>query len=170
MRKNISEKWLLKKLDIPDWRHMSKDKITTFVSSLPHLDPEVAKTAINQFPDFASLAKELVNTIQTNFSTAVASNEAITKESIECIERSLDCLFSQLTREDLTVNERSAIQTDILKLNQMVVDLSKEYQKGLIQNITTIVVGIVSIIACAASLLGTNLKHEHIDSSDEDIL
>lgn len=168
MRKNVSEKWLLKKMDIPDWRHMSKDKITTFVSSLPYLDPEVAKAAIDQFPNFASLAKELVGTIQTNFNTVVSSNETITKESVSCIQQSLECLFKQLDRDDLSDNERLSIRTDILELNKMVVDLSKEYQKTQFKNMAMVAMGIAGVIGCAASILGSNSKQEYLDADDTD--
>ena len=47
--KVLSESQVLEKLDIPDFRHLSKDKIMTFFSMLPSMDPEVAKKAIEQF-------------------------------------------------------------------------------------------------------------------------
>ena len=56
----MSEKKVLKKLGIPDFRHMTKDKVVKFVSLLPNMDPEVAKKALEQFPAFADLAKEMV--------------------------------------------------------------------------------------------------------------
>lgn len=50
MRYNLSEKKVLKKLGIEDFRHMTKDKIVQFASMLPQMDPEVAKKALEQFP------------------------------------------------------------------------------------------------------------------------
>lgn len=38
MKKYLTEQEILEKLDIPDWRHMSKNKVTAFISSLPYMD------------------------------------------------------------------------------------------------------------------------------------
>ena len=38
-----NELQVLKKLDIPDFRHMTKDKVIAFASMIPRMDPEVAK-------------------------------------------------------------------------------------------------------------------------------
>ena len=56
MKRTISEQKVLKKLGISDFRHMTKDKIVTFASMLPYMDPEVAKKALDQFPSFKELA------------------------------------------------------------------------------------------------------------------
>ena len=42
MKKYLTEQEILEKLDIPDWRHMSKNKVTAFISSLPYMEQEVA--------------------------------------------------------------------------------------------------------------------------------
>lgn len=47
MKRITSEKQLLKQLGISDFRHMTKDKLLAFTSSIDKVDPEVAKTAIS---------------------------------------------------------------------------------------------------------------------------
>ena len=59
LKRQISEKDLLRLLDIPSFRHISKDKLVSFVSTLPEIDPEVAKKALEQFPDFATAMIEI---------------------------------------------------------------------------------------------------------------
>lgn len=41
--KQLTEQEVLEILDIPDFRHMSKDKVMKFASELPNMDPQVAK-------------------------------------------------------------------------------------------------------------------------------
>lgn len=53
MKRTLSEKKVLKKLGIPDFRHMTKDKVVEFASMLSRMDPEVAKKALEQFPEYA---------------------------------------------------------------------------------------------------------------------
>ena len=48
MKHRLSEKKVLKKLGIPDFRHMTKDKVMGFASMLNQMDPEVAKKALEK--------------------------------------------------------------------------------------------------------------------------
>ena len=49
-----TEQQVLKKLDIPDFRHLTKEKVIAFATMVPKMNPEVAKKALEQFPNFAS--------------------------------------------------------------------------------------------------------------------
>lgn len=50
MKYTLSEKKVLKKLGIPDFRHMTKDKVMSFATMLPYMDPEVAKKGARAVP------------------------------------------------------------------------------------------------------------------------
>ena len=54
MNHTLQEQQVLDMLQIPDFRHLSKDKVIEFASMLPHMDPEIARKALEQFPNFAS--------------------------------------------------------------------------------------------------------------------
>ena len=43
MGKTLTEIQVLDKMGIPDFRHMTKDKVMSFATMLPQMDPEVAK-------------------------------------------------------------------------------------------------------------------------------
>jgi len=43
MKHTLSEKRVLSKLGIADFRQMTKDKVVKFASMLPYMDPEIAK-------------------------------------------------------------------------------------------------------------------------------
>ena len=75
MTRTLSEKKVLKALDIPDFRHMTKDKVVEFASMLPRMDPEVAKAALAQFPEYAQTMKDLAQTYREEVSEAATSNE-----------------------------------------------------------------------------------------------
>lgn len=49
MVRQLTEKQVLKKLDIPDFRHMTKAKVMQFASMLPYMNTEVAKRHLNNF-------------------------------------------------------------------------------------------------------------------------
>ena len=57
----MNEQKVLKKLDITDFRHLTKDKVIKMASMLDKMDPEVAKKALEQFPEFANTTKEMLS-------------------------------------------------------------------------------------------------------------
>lgn len=50
MDRTLTEQQLLNQLDIPDWRHMPKDKLIAFASNIQNLDQEAAKSRHCQIP------------------------------------------------------------------------------------------------------------------------
>ena len=46
MSRTLSEQKVLKQLKIEDFRHLSKDTVMRFASSIQKMDPEVAKKAL----------------------------------------------------------------------------------------------------------------------------
>ena len=59
MSKQLTEQQVLQALNIPDFRHLSKDKVISFASMLTDMEPEVAMKALEQFPEFAKTILEL---------------------------------------------------------------------------------------------------------------
>lgn len=54
----LSEQRVLKKLEIEDFRHLTKAKVIKLASMLDRVDTEVAKKALEQFPEFYNTSKE----------------------------------------------------------------------------------------------------------------
>lgn len=60
----MTEKQVLRTLDIPDFRHLSKEKVMTFFSMIPQMDPEVAKKHWNNFQTFLLRSEKFCKTIK----------------------------------------------------------------------------------------------------------
>ena len=90
IKRRIDEKDLLKMLGIPSFRHMSKDKLASFVSALPDIDPDVAKKALEQFPDLSTAITEIVGHYAGIVSECLAGSDADTRLCLDQIMRSID--------------------------------------------------------------------------------
>ncbi len=75
MKKINSEKELLNYLNVPSFRHVTKDKLLSFASILNNIDPEVAKQAIEQFPNFSENMKEIVQNYKEVIDKTILSND-----------------------------------------------------------------------------------------------
>ena len=61
MGRSLTEAQVLKKLDIVDFRHLTKEKVMSMATMLDKMDPEVAKKALEQFPEFASTMRQILS-------------------------------------------------------------------------------------------------------------
>ena len=90
MRNLLTEKQVLKKLDIPDFRHLTKGKVIDLASMLDRMDPEVAKKALEQFPEFAKAAKEILAEYKDTLDKGIASNNESVKAYYDVCNSSIN--------------------------------------------------------------------------------
>ena len=116
MNRSLTESQVLRKLDIPDFRHLTKDKVVSFVSMLPQMDPDVAKHALEQFPAFAETSLAIIGCLKENLGAIVSGNaENMTEFNTRCQEV-LSSLEAELKREDLTDEGRKQVIDGILEV------------------------------------------------------
>lgn len=77
MARTLTEQKVLKKLGIPDFRHMTKDKIVQFASVLPRMDPEVAKKHLNSFQSLQNRQQRLCRTIKMSYTKALTKTPRV---------------------------------------------------------------------------------------------
>lgn len=116
----MTELEVLQKLDIPDFRHMTKEKVINFASMLSEMDPAVATKALEQFPEFSStvleLAKEYMATIKKSFDTNLES----TKACYSVCNAVIESLQKKLNNESLSFEEQKYYIEQMKEVAQMV--------------------------------------------------
>lgn len=158
MSNKISETELLQKLDIPDWRHMSKEKVITFVSSMAYLDPEVAKKAMEQFPHFTKLGNEMITTMKASLTSAYEESSKGMEQSYKINMKILDCLDSQLNRRFLSKQSREKIINAMLEVSKNISDLENNHHNFLLNSLKTIGTVAVGICMIAGAAIGVVIK------------
>ena len=114
MSRSLTEAKVLRKLDIPDFRHLTKDKVVSFVSMLPQMDPEVAKRALEQFPAFAETNLAIMSCLKDSLGTIVSGNAGNMAEFNARCHEALSALEAELKREDLTDEGRKMVIDGIM--------------------------------------------------------
>lgn len=117
--RQIGEKDLLKLLDIPSFRHMSKDKLVSFVSALPEIDPEVAKKALEQFPDFASAMVEITGRYKEIIDKCLEGSDADTATLLAACSAINESIQRELEKNGLTFEERERLIDKSIQVVQM---------------------------------------------------
>ena len=166
MSRPYNELQVLKKLDIPDFRHMTKDKVIAFASMIPRMDPEVAKKALEQFPNFASTSLDIMKEYRYVLEEAMQDDRESTQVCYDMYNRVMDSLEKILHEEELSFDEKTYI------LNQMkeVADAvsQKDYEKSVNRMKILAVAGGVaaSIVAVLGSVIGSNLIARNCDNQE----
>ncbi|WP_294476535.1 hypothetical protein [uncultured Ruminococcus sp.] len=137
----LTEKQVLKKLNIPDFRHLSKDKIMTFFSMLPNMDPEVAKKAIEQFPTYAGTVKEIVSEYKGFLEKALSDNAESVQSYYAICNSILNTLSNMLEQDDLSFDEKKYIIDQMLVVESRVRQKDTENKKHQLK-----IVGWVSVV------------------------
>ncbi len=160
MSKPLTEQKVLQKLNIQDFRHLTKDKVITMASMLDKMDPEVAKKALEQFPEFASTMKEILSDYKESLDKALESNDESVKSYYSSADAIIATLQEELKKENLSFDEKKYIIDKMIAVQKMKGEKDSENKRFIaaIAGCGLLAVGVVAIGLQAA--LGGNTKIE----------
>ena len=166
MSNSISEKKVLQKLDIQDFRYLTKDKVIKMASMLDRMDPEVAKKAIEQFPEFANTTKELLSEYKDYLEKGLESNNKSVTKVYDTYSGIIQSLQKELDKDNLSFEEKKYIIEQMKEIADKVDKKDTENKKFLagMATLATVVVG--GAIAVVATVIGGNTQIETNDLSD----
>lgn len=72
--------------------HLTKDKVIKMASMLDKMDPEVAKKALEQFPEFANTTKEMLTEYKVSLDKGLESNN----ESVKAVYDTYNAIITSL--------------------------------------------------------------------------
>lgn len=105
----MSEEKVLRKLGIKDFKHLTKDKVIMMASMLDRMDPEVAKKALEQFPDFADTTKEMLSEYKKSLDKSLELNHDSTKSVYDTYNAIIISLQKELENEKLSFEQKKQI-------------------------------------------------------------
>ena len=109
MSKSLTAQKVLKKLDIVDFRHLTKGKVIAMASMLDKMDPEVAKKALEQFPNFSATTKEMLAGYKDTLDKGMDANKDSVQSYYNSCDSIIETLQRQLDNENLSFDERKYI-------------------------------------------------------------
>ena len=166
MGRTLTEQKVLRKLGIPDFRHMTKDKIVQFATCLPRMDPEVAKKALEQFPEFAKSATEIVSYYKEVVEKSFDENNTSLFSFYASCDAIIDCLREQLKDGELSFEEKNIIIDKMIELAKMKADKDTENKKFIAGIVGKVGFGIGTALLTVAAVLGTQTSVS-VGASDE---
>jgi len=156
MSKALTETQVLKKLNIPDFRHLSRDNVMSFASMIQDMDPEVAKKALEQFPQFAQTTIESLKDIKETAVKVLDDDKDSTARFYDICDEITAALKASLSVDDLSFEEKKYYIEQMKEVAKMVADKDSEGKKFKWSTLATYAVAAVVALGAAAALLGGN--------------
>lgn len=160
MSKQLTEMEVLKQLDIPDFRHMTKDKVINFASMLQNMDPEVAKKAIEQFPEFAKMALEAFTEYRTVLEKTLDASEESSKDCFAVYDKVLSALEKCVYQEEISFEEKKYYLNQMVEIAKMADKKDTENKSFHWKVIGAATLTVISIVGIGAAALGGNFDFE----------
>lgn len=154
MSEQLTEKEVLKKLGISDFRHLSKNNVVQFASMLSEMNPEVAKKAIEQFPNFAMVCKDAFSQYGKTLKKAMESNKEGAKEAYASYKTIMDVLSKLASKEDISFEERKYYLEQMKEIAEKVNEFNKRDKDFLLKIVGVTGITVLSVVVICASLLG----------------
>lgn len=154
MSKQLSEMELLKQLDIPDFRHMTKDKVINFASMLQNMDPEVAKKAIEQFPEFAKMSLEAFKEYRTVLEKTLDASKESSKDCFNLYDKVLSALEKCASQEEISFEEKKYYLDNMMEIARMAEKKDSENKAFYWKVIGSGTVAVILIVGLGAAALG----------------
>lgn len=166
MGRPYTERQVLKKLDIPDFRHLTKEKVIAFATMIPRMDPEVAKKALEQFPNFASTSLDILKEYRGIIEEAMADDKESMLACYEMYGRVMDSLEKLLDNDDLSFDEQTYILSQMREVADAVAEKDTEKATNRLKMLGIVGGVAAAIVAALASALGGNLGIKETDDDD----
>ena len=165
MSKLMTEEKVLKKLGLDDFRHITKSKVIKMASMLDRVDPEVAKKAIEQFPDFSNTAKEILKEYKESLDKSLELNADSVKSYYDACNSIISSLQKEVENENLSFEEKKYFFDQMIEVSKMMGEKDSENKKFIAGCVTLGVVAVTGVVAILGSALGGNTTI-HADESD----
>ena len=153
----LSKKEVLDKLNISSFKEMTQDKLSEFTSLIPSMDTEVAKTALQQFPNFTKFAGEVVSCYKDLMLESLKVNKESTKSFMDSCDNTISALNALLGQKLKTKQKKEIIGVimEILKMKQEKDTENKLWIGKLVKAVSATAVSVAVIVG---SIIGLNLK------------
>lgn len=162
----MSEEEVLKRLDIPDFRHLSKVKAIEFISAIPQMDKDVAIKALEQFPELANTALGIAKETKESLLAAFDANDKSSQVTLACINTVIEVLSQELEKEELSSEEKLHIVDCLTKLAEESRKLHKDNQNFILKGLVAFASVAAAVVLGTVVALGANGKVELPDLGD----
>ena len=152
----LSEQEVLRELNIPTFRHITKEKLMSFAAMRQQMDPATAQKAMEQVPNLTQSMTEILSDYSELAKQGLSSNDEHMRCHFAIAATTINVLQNELGKPGLTFEDRCAIMDRMLAVNDQVSHQVIENQRFIHRG--QIIVGTLIFLCfgATAAILGAN--------------
>ena len=157
----LTEDQVKKALQIESFRNLSKEKVMKFVSLIPSMDKEVALSIINQFPEYAGMARSMVEEMGAICDNALKENTHSQDAVFAAYRKIIDDLGELLKKDDISSEEREYISSKMIEVADKMAakdSENKKFQSWIVRNKEYIITGVLLL---GSAILGVTIYNNN---------
>lgn len=158
MKRALTEAKVLKNLGIEDFRHLTKDKVISMATLIDRMNPDVAKKAIEQFPDFAKTMQQVFNEHKKMLDNALETNAESVKSYYENCDSIIASCQDILKAEKITFEERKYILEKMIEVVKMKGEKDTENKKFIANHSLLCITSVIVVAGTLITAIGGNFK------------
>ena len=155
--KRMTEDDVKSKLNIDNFGDLPNEKIAEFASYLDKMDPEVAKVALGQVPEFALTARTAIESIQKVVIKGFESNDMNMRSYFTMAEDTIESLRKRLEEPTISKEEQNQITEKIIEILKMVAEKDSEDKNHISNETTKFVAGALVSVAMVGASIGVSM-------------
>ena len=164
---DVNEAAVKRKLGIPNWRNLSKDKVLKFAAAMPEMATEVRLKLIEQFPAFKDLGKADIDAVTEAHKSTLAANENSQNHFYQASQDQRDALRADLGRDDLNWAQREALHDRLDQNVQRVGEKDSESKQILGAGMKVVAATGAAALALSVVFVGGKIAGASEDGSED---
>ena len=156
MQRRLTEAQVLKNLNIKDFRHLPKEKVMPMATMLDKMNPEVAKKALEQFPEFTKTMREIFADFKHSLDEGLRLNAEGVKSYYETCDAIISSCQKELEKEDLSFEERRFVLEQMVSVAKLKGEKNTEDKKFIALMSFTRLASISLLVGVLITALGGN--------------
>ncbi|WP_406007562.1 hypothetical protein OG440_16420 [Streptomyces sp. NBC_00637] len=164
---DVNESAVKRKLGIPNWRNLSKDKVLKFAAAMPEMATEVRLKLIEQFPSFKDLGKANIDAVAEAHKSTLAANENSQDHFYKAAQDQRDALQADLGRDDLSEAQRESLHDRFERNVGRVSEKDSESKQFLMAGMRVAAVAGAAVVGLGVVFVGGKIAGASEDGSEE---
>lgn len=164
---DVNESAVKRKLGIPNWRNLSKDKVLKFAAAMPEMATEVRLKLIEQFPAFKDLGKADIDAVAEAHKSTLAANENSQNHFYQASQDQRDALRADLARDDLSWAQRETLHDRLDQNVRQVYEKDSESKQFLGAGMKVVAAAGAAALGLGVVFVGGKLAGASEDGSEE---
>ncbi|MFF7554241.1 hypothetical protein ACFZA9_15300 [Streptomyces olivaceus] len=164
---DVNESAVKRKLGIPNWRNLSKDKVLKFAAAMPEMATEARLKLIEQFPAFKDLGKANIDAVAEAHRSTLAANENSQNHFYKAAQDQRDALQADLARDDLSEAQRESFHDRLERNVGRVFEKDSESKQFQGAGMKLVAATGVAALALSVAFVGGRVAGVSEDGSEE---